>query len=557
MIQILNLLFFYFFCIFSIIGYGLIFNSPKKSFQNIDLGFVGLTGVLVLIFISYFTNLFFKHGYVHNSIIILIGFSIFVYNIIKYFKKIKLNLYTLIIIFSIMFIGLIMYKNHDDFFYYHFQYTLALVEFKKIFGLGLLEHGYRTPSSLFYLNSLFYLPGIKFYLLNAGAIFIFGFSNIFLINKIFRRFNEKNYDYIFFLSTLAFIYIITAFYRIAEHGTDRSSLILVFIFAIIYLESINFKKKQTNHNIKDYYEKIIIVITLIISFKSFYLIYALFILTWFYEQKKNTPIKQLTRTVFDNKFTYLCFFTVAFVIFTTFSNTGCFIYPLSLSCFENFSWSIPVYQVEQMKSWYELWSKSGANPNSRVSDPEIYIQNLNWVSNWIKNYFFTKVSDFLFVLFLVSFICIIYLKTTLQKKINKKDLNHFKIFYLMIILFSLEWFYNHPALRYGGYTLIALIIFIPISIYLSKFIYDSKKLLKKLIVLFLLSSSIYMVKNYNRILYEVEKYNFKPIDNPYFHINNDGFKVGNRLKNIKNEFYSDNTNMFIILNKKIINKVKN
>jgi hypothetical protein len=66
-----------------------------------------------------------------------------------------------------------------------------------------------------------------------------------------------------------------------------------------------------------------------------------------------------------------------------------------------------------------------------------------------------------------------------------------------------------------------------------------------------------MVKNYNRILYEVEKYNFKPIDNPYFHINNDGFKVGNRLKNIKNEFYSDNTNMFIILNKKIINKVKN
>ena len=554
MIQIINLFFYYFLCIFSIVGYGMIFGVHKKKLQKIDFGFLGLTGVLTLIFLSYFTNFFVKHGYIHNTIIILLGLSIFIYNIIKHYKKIKIDFYLLIITFSVIFIGLIMYKNHDDFFYYHFQYTLSLIEFKKIFGLGLLEHGYRTPSSIFYLNSLFYLPGIKFFLLNSGAIFIFGFSNIFLINKISYCFQNKNYDSIFFLSILAFIYITTSFYRIAEHGTDRSSLILIFIFAIIYLESISFKNKNYDPTLRNYYEKIIIILTLIISFKSFYLIYVFLIFTWLYEQKNSKSIKELINIIYKNKFTYLCLFTVLVVVFTTFSNTGCLIYPLSLSCFENFSWSLPINQVEQMKSWYELWSKSGANPNSRVANPEIYIQHFNWVGNWIENYFFTKVSDFLFILFLISFICTFYLRSS-KKKLDKTNHNNFKLFYLMIIFFTLEWFYNHPALRYGGYTLVSLLIFIPISIYLSKFIYDSDKLRKKIIILFLLSTSIYMVKNYNRIIFEVEKYNFKPLTNPYFYVNDNGFKFGTYLKNVKNKFYSNNSDRFIILNKEIINKI--
>ena len=166
MIQIINLFFYYFLIIFSAIGYGMLasFNLRKK--ESIDFGFFGLTGILILILFSYFSNLFFAHGYLHNSIIILIGFSIFNFVLIKNFSQLKKNFQMTVIVFSILFIGLLMYKNHDDFFYYHFQYTLSLIHFEKIFGLGLKGHGYRTPSSLFYLNSLFYLPGIKYYLLN-------------------------------------------------------------------------------------------------------------------------------------------------------------------------------------------------------------------------------------------------------------------------------------------------------------------------------------------------------------------------------------------------------
>ena len=75
------------------------------------------------------------------------------------------------------------------------------------------------------------------------------------------------------------------------------------------------------------------------------------------------------------------------ILFTYFINSGCLIYPIKFSCFENLSWSIPLLEVSQMNDWYKLWSKAGAGPNFRVENPEIYIQGFNWVSNWIDNYF--------------------------------------------------------------------------------------------------------------------------------------------------------------------------
>ena len=86
--------------------------------------------------------------------------------------------------FGILFIGLLMYKNHDDFFTYHFPYSLSLINFEKIIGIGHITSGFTTPSSIFYLNSLFYLPFIEYYLMNSGAIFIMGFSNIIFLKYI-------------------------------------------------------------------------------------------------------------------------------------------------------------------------------------------------------------------------------------------------------------------------------------------------------------------------------------------------------------------------------------
>ena len=106
-----------------------------------------------------------------------------------------------------------------------------------------------------------------------------------------------------------------------------------------------------------------------------------------------------------------------------------------------------------MNLWYELWSKGGATPNFRVDNPEIYTTNFNWLENWVNIYFFNKVSDFILGITVLSFVLIFSLKR-FKIKITK-----FKYKFLTIIIFLLllEWFYNHPSLRYGGYCLIALI----------------------------------------------------------------------------------------------------
>jgi hypothetical protein len=76
-----------------------------------------------------------------------------------------------------------------------------------------------------------------------------------------------------------------------------------------------------------------------------------------------------------------------------------------------------VGEVQQMNNWYELWSKGGAAPNFRIDNPEEYIKNFNWVSNWIDIYFFNKVSDFILgITFLISIFLFFFRKTFFKKK---------------------------------------------------------------------------------------------------------------------------------------------
>ena len=139
------------------------------------------------------------------------------------------------------------------------------------------------------------------------------------------------------------------------------------------------------------------------------------------------------------------------------------------------SWSIPLTQVQHMNNWYELWSKGGAAPNFRIDNPETYIKNFNWVSNWIDIYFFNKVSDFVLgIMFLISIFIFCFRDAFFNRKIIRVD-NHVYFVYLLIFVLGIEWFYNHPALRYGGYHIIALLVFIPLAIKLSSSHIDLKK----------------------------------------------------------------------------------
>ena len=498
--------------IVSVIGYSLFFQSILKNSIDIEFEYNILGSLLFLISLSYLTHFFFKHGYIHNLIIAFIGIISFIFYFIQNKKLLKRYSRYICFIFCILMVALLAAKTHDDFSYYHFPYTYYLTQEKLIIGVGNLVHAFRTPSSIFYLNSLFYLPFIKYFSFSFGAILIFGFSNLILINKLKNDYNKKIYDFVFFLTLLSFLFINIFFYRIAEHGTDRSAQILILI---LFIEVLSLYRKSIV--VEKIISKILIILGLIISFKAFYVLYLLILIPIFFNNKKSILILSL----FKNFYFYLFGSIGFFLILVNISNSGCIIYPVSFTCFSNFEWSL-FDHAKSSNDWFEQWAKAGAGPNFRVDDPENYIKGFNWVSNWIELYFFNKVSDFLLGIFflLIIVFLIFYSKNKINIKIKKQN---YLIYFLAIILLF-EWFYNHPSLRYGGYSLIAFCIFMPFSIYLSKII-SIKFLKKKIVFLIFLSLIIFVGRNVSRIDNEVKKYNYNFLSNPFYQLDKVHFRV--------------------------------
>ena len=520
----------YFIIINSTIGYGfLAAHSIKINYKFFDISFIGLLGVFVLLLISYTTHLFTEHGYIHNLIILIIGILSFVYFFFK--EENKNNIIKLNIFFLLLFISFIIFKSHDDFSYYHFPYIYYLTQSELVLGIGNFNHGFRTPSSIFYLNSLFYLPIIKYYFFQIGAILIMGFSCNYFIYLIKKGLKVKNYDKFFFLSLLFFLFTIIFFYRIAEHGTDRSAQILIFLLIIELLFIINFEK-----GIRENIVKISIILGLVISLKSFYILYLALILPVLYyfliDKKFNNIL-----LIFKNYFFYFFLLLFSNVLFVNFANSGCLIYPVSITCFDYFSWSIPLQEVSAMNDWYEQWSKAGANPNFRVENPQEYIQHFHWVNNWCQEYFFTKVSDFISG---ILFLTVIFLITFRSK--DKNSLFNYKgekFIYIILLILLFEWFYNHPALRYGGYQLFCLLLFLPVSNILSSR-NRIKNIFFKTNILLIIALTIFFGRNVNRLINESNKYSFNPLIDPVYRITTNHFLVHNKLKEIvDNKFFCD------------------
>ena len=376
-LNFLVLFIFYFLILFSILGYGSFFSKLHLSSYSINAGFKGIYGIFFLIAYSYLSHFFIPHSLRHNIVILIIGILIFIFNFKKDYNK--KNFFILIVSFLLLFIGLLIFKTHDDFPYYHFAYSYYITQEPMIVGVGQFNHGFRTPSSILYLNSLFYLPFIKYFSFEIAALLILGFSNLILFYNINENLKKKQINYYFYLSILFLVFFNIFFYRIQEHGTDRSAQILIAVLFLQVLALIYFEK-----NYKIQINNILILLGIIVSLKAFYIIYIILIfpLIWvFYKDKK---IKKLFIYLFQNKYLYMFLLMILLIVIVYFLNTGCLIYPLPVSCFNNFEWSLGIEQTIKMNNHYNLWSKGGQAPNFKVDDPETYLQNIIWVTSRYK-----------------------------------------------------------------------------------------------------------------------------------------------------------------------------
>jgi len=520
------ILFYYPLILLSILGYG--FFSSKKiiGLRTSNLGFLGIVGIFFLLLISYISTQLIAHSIQFNSIVLLIGLIFFLLYVKDFYKEKSFKL-----LFIILFLSLILIfvgKNHDDFHYYHFPYILTLTEYPHPLGLGNLNHGFKTHSSIFLLSSMFSLPGAKYNLFHFAPAYIMIFSNYILLKLIFNKKIQKNYIFITFLSLASLIFIDVFFYRLGEHGTDRSAMILIIILVINLLYFINKKEKKID---KDYLKIFYIISVLIASLKAFYLIYfVIFIPLIIFVFKKTKSIK-----IFFNETFFYCFLLLSLVLLKNIFNTGCFLFPEKKTCFSNLPWFIGLETVEYLSLHYENWAKAGSGAGySMVQSEKLnYISNFNWIDNWIERYFFNKVSDLIYSLILIS---IIFILTFKGLKITKNFNRNYKTLFFILLAIFFIWFLSHPSLRYGGYHLFFFLFFIPISIFLEKFNKNNKNLVKKIITLIVITSLIFIGRNISRLHKENKIYSYNILKDINYPIDkNFSFRYQVEMKNkIKN-----------------------
>ena len=493
----------------SVIGYGLIFYGLCfESFK--DLGdkntiFIGFYGLLFITFISLITSLFVPHNFMHNLILHSIGVLFFIFhkaeNKIEYLKNI-------FFISLFLFSALLISKTHDDFSFYHFTFTKYLTEQKVIFGMGLMGHGYKFISSLFFLNSSFYLPFIEYYSYNFTNLYFLIFFNFFILREIITK---KTPEIIKILYLFAFVFFNLSFTRLAEYGTDKAGQLLIVILIIKLFHYVFFDSD------KNKIEKLLFLIPLFgfsISLKTYFIPYIIFGAVIFL--LNNNIFKNFILLLYSKSF--LVFISVLILyFFHHFISTGCLISPMSFTCLgDNLKWAHDAESYKRLSHYLEQWSKAGATPNYRVENPEVYIQYFNWVPNWIENYASGKLFEQLQLLLAVFLIIFIFVKKFKFKSEKLVFKNNIIFFYLIVFVIFSIWFINHPTLRYGGYPAIFLTLAFPFAFLFQKL--ENKqffdKNLKFIIILVIVAFNF---KNITRVNKEFNRSDLYRFDNfPFF-----------------------------------------
>lgn len=513
MFDYITFLFYLYFILISIFGYGNFFSKTiYPSYNLLNFSVICFNGLIFVAIISFTTSFFFKHNFFHNIILHSIG--IFFFFKLKFYKLYKKKIKNIFFLSLFYLLGLLIFKTHDDFPYYHLTYTRFLYDNEIFLGMGWLGHGFRTFSSIFFINSVNILPGLKFYGYHFSIFYLLIFTSFFFIEKIKIYLKNNNSLFLLFFAILAFIYCNNKFHRLGEYGVDRSAQIILFIIIFLFFETQIFIKQKKSELINNNLLFLIILVSFTATLKSLFLIYILFVL-YFYK-------KILNLNFIKKYFKALSFsFYLFFLIFTTnFLNTGCFIYPAQSTCIESFSWSIPKSTVKKMKVHYEWWSKAGGGPDYKHNlEKEEYIKNFNWFENWIDRHFFNKVSDnIIFTLFICALLLFFIRKSKFKKK--NFEILKFKYFYSIFFIIFLEWFFNHPSMRYGGYIIFSLPIILLFSKFISKIKYDFLKLKKNFCLLIVLSLIVFNIENILRIKKEVIKYNYNYMASPYYFLPN-------------------------------------
>ena len=456
-------------------SYGHLIKNKKSSNKIESYNQISILGCILISFIALFINFFFPLNEIFNTILLVLGLIYFF--LIKRVNLKKKEIYY-IFLTSLVTTTLLLYSNvyRPDAGLYHLPYTSFLNEHKIIFGLSNIHFRFGMISIMQYLsainnNILFKDIGIVIPLASLVTFFIIHFFNSTL--EIFKK-NKTNLKNIFSLFIIIFIsYKIN---RYSSYGNDAVGHLSFFYLISIMLSA---KKKDLNF------------ISLIAVFaflnKPTMIVILLFPLLIFI---KNYNIKNL-RLIYS-----LSSFLFIFWILKNIVITGCAIYPLKQTCFNNLSWT-NMEEIKQESTSGEAWSKAWPDRRNNKISMDDYNKNFNWFLSWKDNHgrYILKII----IPYLITLLMILYLirkeKNNQNNIFLKKDI--YFIFALIVsVIGCILFFIKFPLFRYGYSYLISSIILAILAISKN---FSEIKLIKVSKIIFLICLFVILGKQGLRI----------------------------------------------------------
>ena len=435
--------FFNFSIIIILIGYSYIFknflNEKKNEINNLDL----IYGVFFLLFISlvlqfaFSLNLFFYF-------ILIVGFFSFLHCLYK--KKIKINLfYYFLIIFILIFIIYDQGENVDSPMY-HYQIIKWFYNYKITLGLPNLEIRFADSSLWFNFLSLLQFKFRGFNSIHTLNIIPFSI----LIYEIFNQ--KKTLSYLFLTLSLSFIFFFSFLHPYQDgiilnhlHNPEVDTVGMIFFISSFYLllKYVE-EKKQTIFNL-------LIVCTSICFFTKLSYIgvsfIPLLILIIYYRKCLNKVIVSK-----------LSFFVILFFflwIFKNFLISGCFIFPISITCF-NVAWSPGLEEIETYKNTVKGFARD-TRDRLKYLDFNHTIYTFNWFIPWFKDYGLNtsllKISYFIIIMSSLFFLILKKYTSFLTIKLSNEKIH---LFILIVLFFNLLIWFQAPEVSFGWGTIITI-----------------------------------------------------------------------------------------------------
>jgi len=467
----------------------------KIQSNKLDFSIIAFLGVILISFVALASNFITSLNNHLNTIYFCIILSYFFFD---KDLKIKQIIITGLIASLILFLAK---TNNPDGGLYHLPYTQILNEQKIIFGLNNLHFRFSLATLFQYSSAIFNNIFLGVEGINIPSALVVSFFLFFLTSEIVEIMYKKkinNHIPLIFL-TLLLLSSLYSFNRYSNYGNDVPLHVYYFLLIILF-----YKFYFSDYD-NDIYKVIFIIATFLFLNKiTFILCIFVPLFIYFYLKKK---------IIFDRLYFFIFLFCFMWLI-KNFIISGCFIFPLTATCFENISWT-NILQASQERIAGEAWSKGWPDQKIYNSYQE-FLSNFNWVSIWFKTHFYVILEKFgpiLISFFIFTFVFFIKgEKFYINKLIIKKEVK-------FIILFSLLnfilWFLFFPIYRYGyGFILIFFLFLYIISFqsFLKK--PDDSFLRKYILLLLIIGYSSFIYKNLTRILtnYNVD-YNGKPFPN--------------------------------------------